>query len=104
MKRSPVMIDKMMVGGRLVNVHHINGRPVELRRTSNSQRQYVYHKPVHGTGWMSTVGSIISNPVVQGIAKAIAQKVVGGSVDKKLNREQIMDEINKEFSGKRTKK
>ena len=95
-----------MIGGRLVNVLHIGGVPVQMKRMSHSHRRYVRHT---GSGFFDDMWSgikmVAENPLVQGIAKVGIKALTGGSVAKQqLTREQILSEIAGTLNGSRRRK
>jgi hypothetical protein len=105
--RKRVSIAKMMVGGKMVRIKHIDGIPVELQRTSNSQRSYVHKRPIHGCGWLDTIiGGIthlFGGSVKPMSPKAIMMENMAGA-EKKMSREQLLGEISKSMTSRRGRK
>jgi hypothetical protein len=107
--RKHVSISKMMVGGKMVKVKHIDGVPVELQRTTHCSRRYVPKQPVHGCGWLDSVisgigslfGGSIDGSMNNGkmkLGKSVA------SAGTKMTREQLLGEISKSMSSRRGRK
>lgn len=104
--RRHVSISKLMVGGKIIHVHHIDGVPVVLKKTHTCKREHVAYRPTHGCGWIDNifggVKQMLGSSVV--VPAGLNRKSVsaGGSInDKQMTREQLLGAISSSMNKRR---